>query len=218
MRGGLYSWFIRQIRLCRLDDDLTCSCRNRSAGFHKARPKLFKRNVCVLTLHSTTACGFPLCTWPICLICLPAYFAYRQLLFPLCSVQTRGLNTRTHTQRLYCYEIKTCWASSAKKKKTLKVINLDGWVLHTISKARTHTDTGSNMETSYKQVGFYFYWNTYGLLYSWQLQETYMQSAPATVRLKHAQCIKSKTGREKKKKKYSLPTQSTWHCWHTEKQ
>lgn len=77
---------------------------------------------------------------------------------------------------------------------------------YTQSASHSHTDTGSNMETCYKQVGFYFYWNTYGLLYSWQLQETYMQSAPATVRLKHAQCIKSKT--EKK----SLPTQSTWHC------
>lgn len=58
---------------------------------------------------------------------------------------------------------------------------------------RKHTETGSNTDMCYKEVGFYFYWNTYGLLYSWQLQETYMQSAPPTVRLKHAQCIKSKT-------------------------
>lgn len=42
------------------------------------------------------------------------------------------------------------------------------------------------------------------MLYSWQLPETYMQSAPAALRLKHARCIRLKTGKinlKKKKKK-----------------
>lgn len=71
---------------------------------------------------------------------------------------------------------------------------------NTINHARTHTrkhQTRSNPEISYKQVGFYFFIGIYGLLYSWQPQETYMQSAPATIRLKHAQCIKSKTETKK---------------------
>lgn len=195
------------IRLDCVDGNyFTNSCVIRNAGFHKARCSRLREGcvrVCVLTLHSTTACGFPLCTWPICLICLPAYFAYRQLLFSLLR-SNQGIG-RTQTQRVDHYEIKTCWACSAIQYSKLSHY---GWVLHTISNVQTHTDTGSNMETYYKQVGFYFYWNTYGLLYSWQLQETYMQSAPATVRLKHAQCIKSKTGKEKKKKQ---PPQSVHH-------
>lgn len=32
------------------------------------------------------------------------------------------------------------------------------------------------------------------MLYSWQLRETYMQSAPAALRLKHARCTMPKTG------------------------
>lgn len=188
------------------------------AGFHKARRSRLREGcvcVCVLTLHSTTACGFPLCTWPICLICLPAYFAYRQLLFSLLR-SNQGIG-RTQTQRVDHYEIKTCWACSAKKHKKRERLT---YVVefYTPSATCKHILTGSNMETYYKQVGFYFYWNTYGLLYSWQLQETYMQSAPATVRLKHAQCIKSKTGHKKKKKKTASPISPPWHCWHTEKQ
>lgn len=46
------------------------------------------------------------------------------------------------------------------------------------------------------------------LEYIWsavQLQETYMQSAPATERLKHAQCIKFKLKKKKKASPHSTP-------------
>lgn len=65
---------------------------------------------------------------------------------------------------------------------------------------------GINMEACYKQVGFIFIGIHMVWLYSWQLQEIYMQSAPATERLKHAQWIKSKT-EEEKKSSHS----SRWH-------
>ena len=78
---------------------------------------------------------------------------------------------------------------------------------------QTHADAGSNMETYYKQVGSYFYWNTHGTLYSWQLPETYMQSAPAALRLKHARWIMLKTKKKKKKNTHPLSLQSDNWEW-----
>ena len=185
----------------------------------------------MLTLHSTTACGF------FSLLVVPDQFASFVCLLilhtvsycTLCSAPTRGLDghthTHTHTHSLTCAEGAPLWNQnllSSFGKGALKEINIRGgdFTHHQQRHAHTHTHTLTRDPTWRRvtnRLVFYFYWNTYGLLYSWQLQETYMQSAPATVRLKHAQCIKSKT-RRKKRKRNSLPTQSTWHCWHTEKQ
>lgn len=168
----------------RLDDYLKAaySCRKRNAGFHKARRSCLRGGcVCWLCIPQQRVVflfvpdQFASFVWLLILHTVSCCF-----LPPLRRNQVIG-NTHPH---IWCtaMESKCCWACSAKNK-IIKKIHIHGCVF------TTHTWT----QTCYKQVGFYFYWNTYGLLYSWQLQETYMQSAPATVRLKHAQCIKTKT-------------------------
>lgn len=108
--------------------------------------------------------------------------------------------THTHTYATMNIKLAELVQQKTLKEQKQSSINIGGCILHAFSSVQTHMDAGSNMETYYKQVGFYFYWNTYSMLYSWQLPETYMQSAPAALRLKHARCIRLKTGKINLKK------------------
>ena len=135
---------------------------------------------------------FPLRTWTVCLICLPAYFA--SSCGSLCFLQTRGLDTHTHTQA------GRGWTASKSKLAELiqrKQFNICGYT----QSANTHGGV--------LQIG----WFLFLLEYIWcsrQLRETYMQSAPATVRLKHAQWIKSKTEQKQtNKREISTPPAPT---------
>lgn len=149
----------------------------------------------MLTLHSTAACGFPL--YLNYLPHLSSYFA-----MPASPPAPTKTHTNTHTRMHATMNLKLAELVQQKPLKEQKSsINIGGCILHTFSSVQAHADAGSNMETYYKQVGFYFYWNTYSMLYSWQLPETYMQSAPAALRLKHARCIMLKTGKMNQKKK-----------------
>ena len=123
----------------------------------------------MLTLHSTTACGF------FSLLVVPDQFASFVCLLilhtvsycTLCSAPTRGLDghthTHTHTHSLTCAEGAPLWNQnllSSFGKGALKEINIRGgdFTHHQQRHAHTHThtDTGSNMETCYKQVVFLF--------------------------------------------------------------
>lgn len=136
-----------------------------------------------------------------CLICLPAYFAYYQVRFsPLCLNQDSLLHTHTHA-RTHKMGV-PLW-----NQNLLSLLDKEHKTRLTYTFAFLHRfQHGDALQTGRFLFLLEYIWSAV------QLQETYMQSAPATERLKHAQCIKFKLKKEKK----SLPTQYAWHCWHRE--
>lgn len=184
----------------------TYSCRKRNAGFHKARRScLRERCVCWLCIPQQPAVSLPFVPDQFCLICLPAHFAYHQVRFsPLRLNQDSLLHTHTHTSAPRTHKMGVpLW-----NQNLLSLLDKEHKTRLTYTFAFLHRfQHGDALQTGRFLFLLEYIWSAV------QLQETYMQSAPATERLKHAQCIKFKLKRKKKK---SLPTQYAWHCWHRE--
>lgn len=171
----------------------TYSCRKRNAGFHKARRScLRERCVCWLCIPQQPAVSPPLCTWPIlphlspCSFCIPSGAVLSTPFkpgFSLAHAHTHTSAPRTHKMGVPLWN-----------QNLLSLLDKEHKTRLTYTFAFLHRfQHGDALQTGRFLFLLEYIWSAV------QLQETYMQSAPATERLKHAQCIKFKLKRKKKK-------------------